>query len=371
MAEPKQERPICIRCKVVTSQLTSRAEDMCIDCFNKFLRYKLRKQMGDFKVNYAPGAVDQHILLPLSFGKSSLALLDMMCDLIRLQRERNNGKQGFYLHVLHISEEIEDSQARLDQLADKYPECIFEKVLKPNSIPLGNIVVVDEKKSEMISGVGEITSCLRSRSSQQDFLKLTIRQIVDLVALQKGYQTVTYGFCMTALAELVISLTAKGRGAVISDYICPPETRNPRIVYPLGDILDTELDLYLELQKIKHFAIIKAEPPATKKLQSIDELVSQYFTDVDKDFPGVIPTVVRTAYKVEAKNQEFESLCKLCQDPIQKGSARWLEGITVNSQQVIPEDLCYGCTVMIQNSDIGSLDAPRYEKSDILSDYLL
>lgn len=371
MPESHQERPICIRCKVVPSQLTSRAEDMCIDCFIKFLRYKLRKQMGDFKVNYAPGAVDQHILLPLSFGKSSLALLDMMCDLIRLQKERNNGKQGFYLHALHISEETDDSQKRLDQLAEKYPECMFSHVLKPSSIPLGNIVLVDEEKSDMVTGVSEIAKHLKSRSSQQDFLKLTIRQIIDLVALQKGYQTITYGLCMTALAELVISLTAKGRGAVISDYICPAETRDPRIIYPLGDILDTELDLYLGLQDIEHFAIPKSEPPATKKLQSIDELVSQYFTDVDKDFPGVIPTVVRTAYKVEAKNQEFESLCRLCQDPVQKGSARWLEGITVKSQQVIPKDLCYGCTVMIQNSELGSLNAPRYEKSDVLNEYLL
>jgi cytoplasmic tRNA 2-thiolation protein 2 len=381
----------CKRCKE-PSVLTSRGEEFCRDCFIKFVTYKQWKKMEEFKVNYGSDVEEQQVLLPLSLGKSSVALLDMVVDLIRVQRNHHNGRQGFDIHAVHIDETgihgfEKNPLVMLDQLRSRYPEVSItsvklESFLEDPDVDLEELDV--NNGSYVCSTTRELLTFLVRRTSQRDMLDNIKRQLIYQLARRMHCQTVVWGHCMTRLAELVISLTAKGRGQVISDYLFG-EQSNPRVLYPLGEVLSSEVVNYNKLKDLEEFIVNSTnKPPATTKLQSIDELVTQYFVSVEEGFPSVVSTVVRTAAKL-APSKKSSKICAICGAPPQIDSLEWLNKITVNTTPMTHDhesrdqglleqgvaEMCYGCIEMFGDSSIGKVKWPRRStKEDVLAEYL-
>ncbi|CAN6640497.1 cytoplasmic tRNA 2-thiolation protein 2 [Trichomonascus vanleenenianus] len=363
----------CKRCKE-PAILVSRGESFCRACFIRFVQYRQRKQMEQFKVDYkTPNPEDQHILLALSLGPSSLALLDMAIDTIRLMRQQHRGRQGFYLHGLHIDEcpdpEESDAKELIAALGETYPECEFA------CLPLTAAKSLASEAVEIGQGGsrGESVFALlnkMTRTSRQDASELLKKQLIESFGKQKGCQTVIYGHSQTRLAELIISHTAKGRGAAVPRDI--NQTLENGYIYPLRDLLRSEISIYNGLKEVTRFVSqYKPRVPATTKLQSIDELVNQYFVSVEEGFPSVVSTVVRTAGKLDDSRAPVVASCSVCGDPVAADTLEWTKKITVcPPTEDKSAQLCYGCIVMFRRT-VGSVNWPRYDKNELLKEFEL
>lgn len=328
----------CKRCgdAAVTS---SRGEHFCRACFFKFVQFRHRKQLEKFKVDYSePRPPDQHIMLALSLGQSSIALLDMCMDLIRLQKSTHRGRQGFYLHAVYVcGSDVDEAKRRLDKVRERYPE-------------LESLELVALDYSKATEGISSI-----NRTSTQDITWLLQRQAIEQAAQKHGCQTTIYGHCQTRLAQLVLSLTAKGRGRSIVDEV--------EAHCPIREVLYTEVGEYNRLKQVEDLILPEAPIPATTKLQSVDDLVHQYFLSVEKEYPSVVSTVVRTSSKLQKPGNGGQEKCIICEQPIENRD--WLEHITVDGPETAGQDLCYGCMVMLRGTDT----RPRYSKDLVLQEY--
>ncbi|KAA8912940.1 hypothetical protein TRICI_003322 [Trichomonascus ciferrii] len=320
--------------------------------------------MERFKVSYnEPRPPDQHVLLPVSLGPSSMALLDMCVEMIRAQKAIHRGRQGFFLHVVHVmdQEDSSDTRERLERLRERYPECEkIEAVKLPES---SKTELVQISRGENISDLDGAMKQV-NKTGREDSKGILRKGLIEKIAERNGCQTTIYGHCQTRLAELVIAMTSKGRGSAM------PHAINDGGYYPLKDVLSSEVDIYNDLQETCDLIVSRTKPPANVKLQSIDDLVHQYFISVEKDFPSVVSTVVRTANKL-ASQEEGEDNCSICGGIRGKDTLEWIKKITVNAPiEDAGETLCYGCMVMLRNS-ADKLQWPRYSVQDIVNEYEL
>lgn len=353
--------------------------------------------MEQFKVNYDPAAVDQTILMALSLGKSSLALLDMVVDLIRVQKQHHRGRQGFFLQVMVIDESrilgpmTKDVEETVDHLKQYYPECKFtlhtlESLVQLFPLQSVNIdgMLGDDNDIGTSTNLFQLLPSL-TRTSQQDLLEILRRQLILGYAKRESFNTIIWGYSTTRLAEMVLSLTTKGRGQDIPVLIDNEEVIIDNVVniYPLKDLMSSEIVLYNNLQQLSELVVEPvAKIPATTKLQSINELVQQYFSSIEDNFPSIASTVVRTAEKLGIKPSDSKTQCLICASTVAKDSQQWLKNITVSrlpyenyetdvSNNLLPDsvDLCYGCLVAFKDTKLSNISWPRTSVDEVLNEY--
>lgn len=224
-------------------------------------------------------------------------------------------------------------------------------------------------------------SRLPSTTSRSDVLRLLVRHVLLAVALREDCRAVLLGSSTTALAELTLSETAKGRGFslpwMISDGPAPVNRFSPSkeqdkksdkelverdseareqqgslpVYYPNRELFRTELKQYMTL----------TEPPLTPLLSlasttsssavvshrdvSIDEVMARYFTEVEENYPSIVANVVRTTAKLERTNGgNTARYCGLCGMELDElGDERW-KGEIGDVGQGEDQALCYGCS---------------------------
>lgn len=221
---------------------------------------------------------------------------------------------------------------------------------------------------------------LPSTTSKADVLRLFIRHILISTALKEGCRALVLGCSTTALAELTLGETAKGRGfslpwmvgdgpMTIQRYLASNQDQHQAtessdtegretdtmaqlsIYYPNRELFRNELVRYTTL----------AEPPLTDLIPSddavgsgsvvslrdvsIDEVMLRYFTDVEEKFPSIVANVVRTTAKLDrTANAEEERCCGLCGMGLDMlGDQRW-KGEMGDDEDPGEGRLCYGCS---------------------------
>jgi cytoplasmic tRNA 2-thiolation protein 2 len=183
-----------------------------------------------------------------------------------------------------------------------------------------------------------------------------------------------FGHSTTALAELALAETAKGRGfslpwqirdgtlpvsyyfkdgAEVSDSSFRAEsTGTVPIHHLLRDLHRKELRTYLSLispplaDMVQQTAKMKSSVVSHKDL-SIEETVARYFEEVEENYPSIVANVVRTTGKLN--RVVTEEHCGICAMPLDKqGDRRWKGEIGSDSSSASSGagrsiQLCYGC----------------------------
>jgi len=233
--------------------------------------------MSIFRVNGGlPGTKRPHLLVFVSYGASSLALVDLLLDMQAAQRQKNNGMTGFTFSCVHIAD-----GRHIDW---PWPDVELREVPAPK---------LDVK--------------LTSRSSQHDISAVLNRDLARQLAKDENSVAIM-GYSMTKLSELTLAETVKGRGAAIPRLVAPDVVED-RMVYPLRDATLPELVEFVRLQQLLPHVVPDPPVPGITKLQSIDEITRHYFAAVQQDFPSVVSTVSKVASRL---SQPAEP-CGLCQ----------------------------------------------------------
>lgn len=386
--------PVCERCREESAIVTTRKEKFCRKCFQKFVSAKQRRQMMSdpyfqdiFKVMYqdkvrtAEEAALQNsrsnILVPLSFGSSSLVMLDILNDTLTEQKDSQRGKTGFQIDVLICFREAEE-ELKLRQLINELSntrfasnkEKLFFHFIHTDSFydrsddELKTIILDNEDFTSMaINGSNEpskkysvsklLAQCV-DRSSREDLLSFIKRHLIKKFAYKNGHKVILWGNSMTKLADETISLVVKGRGAQIAAHLDSSQLDSDyqnkfKNLYPMRDILLSEidayccvtgLDKYLNGYTAQQTLLIEKIPNDENRNKSlliknmtINELARKYFDDIEGDYSNVISTVVRTADKLmEPRSSNTSSVgCLICLANITTDGSSWLRAITVNN----------------------------------------
>lgn len=281
------------------------------------------------------------------------------------------------------------SQKLLEGFAKRYPQLTFRRVSLSSVLELDTIdwAVLPALPS---GEAGEETSSKRlqaffdqlpSTTSKADILRLFIRHILISTALKEGCRALVLGCSTTALAELTLGETAKGRGfslpwmagdgpMTIQRYLASNPTQNQAtessdtqgketgttaqlsIYYPNRELFRNELVRYTTLVEPpltdlipSDDAVVGSSSVVSLRDVSIDEVMLRYFTDVEEKFPSIVANVVRTTAKLDrTASAEEERCCGLCGMGLDMlGDQRW-KGEMGDDEDPGEGRLCYGCS---------------------------
>lgn len=335
--DPPKDDSVCRRCREHEPVINVRTEPLCKDCFTRYVGTKVIKRMEAFKVRHSEAGKDRTLLLPLSFGPCSTALLHILSQHLKGQAGRT-GRTGFQLHVLHVlgatDTDASTAKDRLEKVKARYPEHTYsttdlaEVLAQDGAIP-------SSLNPNNATDLATLLSSLPSATARADTLDILLRKSATHFATSNGCEAVLFGSSTTTLAAQTLSSTAKGRGYSLPWLVSDGES--PFAVpcyYPMRELLSKEVASYIKfldppMDELVVFDTSKAAVSA--KNTTIDELMRGYFEGVERDFPSIVANVVRTTGKLEPTPlSEVEQQCELCEMP--------LEGQAPERSR-----LCYGC----------------------------
>jgi cytoplasmic tRNA 2-thiolation protein 2 len=343
----KHINQICKRCNILEAALTIRSEPLCQDCFAKYLHTKVIKRMEAFRTRHSTADQERVLLLPISFGVSSVTLLHILDKHLKAQSERTH-RTGFALHVLFVeSDDAVDPSApesKLISLKERYPNHSY------STIPLSRVFGDAEPERKLEA----FFATLPSATSRADVASILRTRLIVQFAQVHSCEGILWGDSTTKLAEKVLSETAKGRGFTIPWQVADGMTPfGTPFYYPMRDVLKKELAAHADivappltpLMDAATFAPTQAPPSARNT--TIDVLMKQYFESVEESYPSIVSNVVRTSGKLQAPPDPNVETCRLCRLPVdgdQLGIHGW--GGDQADLTDAAEDrlgLCYGC----------------------------
>jgi cytoplasmic tRNA 2-thiolation protein 2 len=325
--------------------------------------------------NSAPDQ-QRKILLPISFGVSSVTLLNILDHHLKTQMAKT-GRTGFSLHVLFVdSSRIHSASPNADLLSGlqkRYPdhqyitaalEDVFQYAKADDSLlellPGNN---VDTPSLEQIS---TLMNSLTSATARADVLPILRTRLIVEEAKRLGCEGILWGDSTTRLAEKTLTETAKGRGFSLPWQTADGESAfGITFNYPLRDLLKKELVSYINILEPSLDPLV-SEPSTTvtnmsSRNTTIDDLMKEYFESVEENFPSIVSNVVRTTGKLEASpGSASNPRCSLCNMPVpngQFGIHGWggdqQDGLAPSSSDT-SQGLCYGCTRSIPQPSVSA-----------------
>lgn len=406
----KKEGLECKRCKNPQACLITRKERFCDRCFIRFIRGKQRKVMlsDQFKVKYGEQAENselQRVLLALSLGDSSLALLEIVASHLKEQYEIHQGRRGYQLVVLHIRELNRDvSEDQVKAATKRVKDCFQEITIELKELKLDSFVMSDETIRRLVLNsdygafsqeveVGHaykiedlINSC-SDKLSAEDLMKIVYDDLILRTAAAEHCQTILYGHSMTRMADEILALTVQGRASSLhtltNDHTINFRGNQYQILFPLRDVFISEVLAYNKLTDMDTLVLKGEKPCAITKNMGVRDLTARYFKQLDANgYSATASTVVKTAEKLTAPSIEPKSKdCQICGASIYQDPQIWINKITVNEPVSLtsPEEeelkhlkelifaaqptlsmlgeplvLCYGCIVILNINRMAS-----------------
>jgi cytoplasmic tRNA 2-thiolation protein 2 len=334
----------------------------------QYVNTKAIKRMETYRVRGST-KTPKKLLLPLSFGPSSISLLHILDQHLTGQYQRMN-RVAYELYVVHIdlfldAADREESAALLEKCKARFPRHSYSSVGLEEALLLKDIdwttlgipTPSDEDASKTLSErLQELVGSLPSPTSRTDFVStLQTRLLVDAVK-KRNCEGILFGESTTRLAEKTLTETAKGRGFSLPWQVS--DGNSPYGItfnYPLRDLLKKELVTFSSmttppLTDLIIFQESSSQISASSKQTTIDDLMVQYFESVEENYPSIVANVVRTSTKLKPLTGHETTACGLCGLPVAEGTDGifgWggdQNSISRPARDIGHDILCYGCS---------------------------
>ncbi|KAF2727320.1 cytoplasmic tRNA 2-thiolation protein 2 [Polyplosphaeria fusca] len=362
------EDQLCARCGDNVSVLTVRSEPLCRDCFLRYVHTKVIKRMESFRVRNAASDRPRKVLVPVSFGVSSVSLLHILDHHLKTQLAKT-GRTGFDIVVAFVdSSAIEtspDPELRAS-LRDRYinHECQLLPLASIFDTDAGSTILGEYipnmdsvEPSNPEEKLAALINSLDSATARADVQSTLRTRLLVQHAKSMDCEAILWGDSTTRLAEKTLSETAKGRGFSLP-WVTGDGDSPLGITYhfPMRDLLKKELVSYAAmtdppLTELIHSRVVTQSSTSSKNT-TIDELMAQYFDSVEENFPSIVSNVVRTAGKLSTPSISG-SPCGLCGNLAQPGRfgiEGWGGTQQKDSSTSNTSNLCYGCTRSLPKS---------------------
>ncbi|KAL5877726.1 Cytoplasmic tRNA 2-thiolation protein 2 [Pyricularia oryzae] len=378
----------CKRCKERPAVQEIRTDAVCGPCYCSFIQVKAAKRLEVLtRESRASGATKRgkaDYTVGLSFGPSSAAMVQLL-DVFEGRRAEKNQRPPTTkytpittkIHVVHVDTDLPAAGAALppsdllQRWAERYPRFVFRSVPLTAAIGLSSIdwaaLPTLKEGCPPEEQLRHLFDNLPSATSAADLTRLFVRHVLMAEAVREACCALLLGNSTTSLAALTLSETAKGRafslpwlindGAhSITDYSVGPEraeetgSHKMLVYFLVRELYRNELTTYTELAGMDTSLIIEdtsaANPIISHKHQTIDDVMTRYFREVEENFPSVVANVVRTTAKLS--RDEPSERCGLCGVAIDAtGNERWAGemGDTTDGESEAQgsSKLCHGC----------------------------
>ncbi|KAK1659398.1 hypothetical protein BDP55DRAFT_563198 [Colletotrichum godetiae] len=384
-----EPRP-CRRCKTPTV-LKVRKDPLCETCYEQHIVQRIVKRLAqpyrDVKDKLAstPDARAKY-LLGLSLGPSSASLVQVLDKNLQGLKEKNL-RVAYEVHVIHIDTDLSNAAA---DVSASSASLLFEKYkdqfpnLSMQIVPLGDALKLDTIDWSILPALQPglapaqqlraLLEALPSVTSRVDIMRLLVRNLLLSLAVERECHALLLGCTTTALAELTLAETAKGRGFAVPWQVADgpvPVTTFPRtgeeksiegeegvqrtektmlpVYYLLRDVFRREVITYAglipSLKDLAQEAGPSSNAVVSHKELSIEDVMARYFEEVEESYPSVVANVVRTSGKLTRESDG--DACAVCSmDVDAQGDARWKGEIGEDiddSRKRTAGKLCYGC----------------------------
>lgn len=319
-------------------------------CFKSYVHTKAVKRLETFRVRNAPTSASsptRRTLLALSLGVSSLSLLHILDAQLRRQREKT-GRTGYELEVVVVDTSLVSlTPPNLDLLPKiraAYPSHSFTiiplaAVFSDGALNSANGLTAHSTDAH--DKLVALYSALLSSTAIADVTASLIRRLLLRYARSTNCTSLLYGHSTTTLASLILAETAGGRGFSVPALVLDGQSQHVEgegvaVHYPLRELLKKELEAFIRFESplndigLGDGSLQEVKKPAMLKNMPISALVGDYFGGVEDAFPAIVSNVVRTAGKLESR-QEDGRACRCCG---MAGGMKRGEG---------DRGLCYGC----------------------------
>lgn len=318
--------------------------------------------MEKYRLRNAPKDRRRKLLIPLSYGVSSLTLLHIINA--QLQRQRSSGRKitAFDLHVLAIDPSsinpvFQVDSSRIDQVREAYPEheCTeipFSSIFQYDK-EVGDVMkehagadFVDDRSKTDEERLQLFRSSITTSTSRADVDELLLRRLIVAFAKAQGCEGILWGDSDSRLAAKTLAHVSKGRGFslpwTVSDGMSPWDIH---FSFPLRDLFKSELEQYAGFTVSELRSKVGVENPVVEnmssRVMSIDDLLTHYVETQGEKYPGIMANIVRTVDKLQTSPSDASLLCTCCRMPMNKGSNLETQGLASQSGQNGP--ICYGC----------------------------
>ncbi|KAK4992277.1 Cytoplasmic tRNA 2-thiolation protein 2 [Elasticomyces elasticus] len=340
------------------------------DCFTRYVHTKVAKRMETFRVRYSGIGQQRKLLLPISFGVSSVTLLHVLNHHLGLQQEKT-GRTGFDLHVVHVdTSDVEDNTAGaalMHVVQKRYPRHTYSSILlsdvydSEEALSVLNMLEPEtnkaiEKHTALHDRLSALLASLPSATSRADMVQILRTRLAVRFAKLHGCEAILWGDSTTRLAERTLAETAKGRGFALPWNTADGESPHGlAFYYPMRDLLKKELIAHADLAQPPLAPLLWEENrkvAVSTKNVTIDELMARYFETVEKDYPSIVANVVKTTGKLKAPvTSADDTACGLCHMPLieprfqveQRCDGQSKDSMQVEAPRALELSLCYGC----------------------------
>lgn len=320
----------------------------------KYIATKVLKRLESSKIRGGFNDQVKTLLLPVSFGVSSIALLHILDQQLRNRTEQGR-HPSYRLSVLFVDQStvVDElpSPTMIDLLRQRYPSHSYSTVSLDEVFEYGISITASEGPRRELR---DVVTSLPSATSRVDLIDTTQRRLILAFAKRHSCDSILFGDSTTRLAERTLSETAKGRGIAIPWSTADNDSSGITCTYPLRDVLRKELLAYAEVVAPPLTTLIKkplACAATSSKSTTIDDLMGRYFEVVEENYPSIVANVVRTSSKLVAPEvPELSDSCLLCGNPIITGNWGGEQDRKIPSQPAPSnpsnqiESRCYGCT---------------------------
>ena len=318
--------------------------------------------MEKYRLRNSPKDRRRKLLLPLSYGVSSLTLLHIINA--QLERQRSSGRKitAFDLHVLAIDPSsvnrvIKADASRIERVKEAYPEhecteiplsSIFQydkeigNVMKEHT---GGDFADDESKTDE-ERLQLFRSSITTPTSRSDFDELLLRRLIVSFSKAQGCEGILWGDSDSRLAAKTLAHVSKGRGFslpwTVSDGMSPWDIY---FSFPLRDLFKAELEQYAGFTVAELRSKVGVENPVVEnmssRVMSIDDLLTDYVETQGEKYPGIMANIVRTVDKLQTSTSDASLLCTCCGMPMNRGLNPETQGLSLrNGANGL---ICYGC----------------------------
>lgn len=325
----------------------------------KYVDTKVLKRLESNKIRGGYNDLVKTLLIPVSFGASSIVLLHILDKQLRNRVEQGR-HTGYKLHILFIDQSTvldgAPSRETMKVLQENYPSHFYATVSLEDTSEYG--FDMPNAVQGLRNSLKHVVSSLASATSKIDFIDTTRRRLICAYAEKNGCNSILFGDSTTRLAERTLAGTAKGRGIALPWVTADDASAGITCAYPLRDVLRKELLAYAGFVGSPLTSLIiepSVQAPTSSKDTTIDGLMGQYFESVEENFPSIVANVVRTSSKLVAAGVSDQcDSCSLCGNPVIEGlwggDQDGLTSVPAAGYEVPRQEklLCYGCARTLQ-----------------------
>lgn len=324
------------------------------DCFINYVRSKVVKRLESYKLKKSGQDVPTKVLLPLSGGISSLALLHIVDQRLRRQIEKNQGRTTYELHVLVVESPHIPSGPDVgffEAVREMYPSHLFDfisltQITSFDSDALnvisktGSEFAPEESSNSAMNPVDHLFKNISSPTARTDVLEVLLTRLIAAFAKRQQCHSIFWGHSDTRLAARTLASVAKGRGSAVPFQVLDGATPfGLTFNFPMRDLFKAELETYSRLDSTfpQHLVSQRMSPAksVSNRDLSIDQLITNYITSQGEKYPSIMANVVRTAGKLHPPDfsGDQSARCRFC--------GLLLEDVPAADSASM---LCYGCT---------------------------